>query len=160
MAPTGPRSIATGFSPRPSRRLLAGQLRTPCRIHRAPLPRRQGRHLSRAIGNPRTNRLNRRKLVGAHRETEQRPSTWPLLRRQPLAPARSRHAPGRPPPRQPRRLPGAVGHTCQPPHEARVARGTRRIHFRARQRHSSNCPGDAAPHERREFTVPRQPVDR
>ena len=59
------------------------QLPAPGRILRPPLPRRQSRHLRRAIWNPRTNRLQPRNLVGPHREAEQGPSAWPLLRRQP-----------------------------------------------------------------------------
>ena len=82
----------------------------------------KSRHLGRARGNPRTNRLDRPKLVGSNRETEQRPPPRPLLRRHPRTPARSRRPARRPPSGQPLRVPGAISDSCLQSHRACASR--------------------------------------
>ena len=94
--------------------------------------RHSKRHLSRAIRNPRTTWLDRRKLVGQAGETEEGPPARPILRRQPRSPARSRRAPGRQPSGQPRRMPCSINNDCRAPHAMRLASSAVRTLFASR----------------------------
>ena len=85
-----------------------GKLPAPGRLHRPALPRRQGRDLGRAGRDLRAAGEQRRELAGPVGEAQQRAGCWAASSRPAEPAAGSRRAPGRAPPGEPGRLPGAM----------------------------------------------------